>query len=64
MTDFFVRRTGRLYFDIPSVIKYKDLILNDLIRYLKWDEAKLKEETSAFDLMLKDATTYYENEIN
>lgn len=36
--DFFIRRTGRLFFDIEWVILYKDPILNLMKKLLKWEE--------------------------
>ncbi len=62
LADFFVRRTGRLYFDISSVHRYRSIIEEDLIKYLKWDEARLKLENQYLDLLLQDAATYYEKE--
>ncbi len=64
LADFFVRRTGRLYFDISSVHSYRSIIEEDLIKYLKWDEAQLKLENQYLDLLLQDAATYYEKEFN
>jgi glycerol-3-phosphate dehydrogenase len=34
--DFFDRRTGRLSFDIGSVVRFKDIVLDDLKGYLLW----------------------------
>lgn len=39
--DFFVRRTGRLYFDIASVRKFMDVILEEFKRITKVDDAQL-----------------------
>ncbi|MBP2831704.1 glycerol kinase GlpK [Aquimarina sp. U1-2] len=64
LADFFVRRTGRLYFDIHSVYKYRSLIEEDLIKYLHWDEDRLQSENDYLDLLLQDATTYYEKEFD
>jgi len=36
-TDFFMRRTGRLFFDKPSVNTYKEAILNEFTKYFNWD---------------------------
>jgi glycerol-3-phosphate dehydrogenase len=39
--DFFDRRTGRLSFNIGSVLQFKETVINDLSGYLKWsDEQK------------------------
>ncbi len=64
LADFFVRRTGRLYFDINSIHKYRSLIQEDLIKYLNWDEERLTTENKYLDMLLQDAATYYEKEFN
>ncbi|UZO81442.1 glycerol kinase GlpK [Aquimarina sp. ERC-38] len=63
LSDFFVRRTGRLYFDIHSVYDFRQLVQEDLIKYLGWDEQCLKDENEYLDLLLQDASTYYEEEV-
>ena len=62
LADFFVRRTGRLYFDIDSVKRYKEIILQAFIVELQWDLARQKEEMKYLDLLIKDATTFYDKE--
>lgn len=62
LTDFFVRRTGRLYFDIHSVHQYRNLVQEDMIRYLGWDEARVRRENEYLDLLVQDASKYYEKE--
>ncbi|GAA4892174.1 glycerol-3-phosphate dehydrogenase [Flaviramulus aquimarinus] len=62
LTDFFVRRTGRLYFNISSIKKYRDIILNDFINYLNWHADKIVLEKVELELLLQDATTYYNEE--
>ncbi|WP_339893396.1 glycerol-3-phosphate dehydrogenase/oxidase [uncultured Algibacter sp.] len=62
LTDFFVRRTGRLYFNIPSVKKYMKIISEDCVKYLKWDIKRMTFENENMKLLLEDATTYYEKE--
>ncbi|WP_271405533.1 glycerol-3-phosphate dehydrogenase/oxidase [Tenacibaculum soleae] len=53
-TDFFMRRTGRLFFDKPSVDTYKTAILNEFVKYFNWSEAAteihLQELESKMDL--------------
>ncbi|GAA0711409.1 hypothetical protein GCM10009430_00870 [Aquimarina litoralis] len=63
LADFFVRRTGRLYFDIGSVHQYRSVVQEDLVKYLGWDEERLEQENQYLDLLLLDASTYYEYEI-
>lgn len=62
LADFFIRRTGRLYFDISSVELYRDLILKDFIKYFSWGEIKIHNENEKLDSLIKDAKTYYESE--
>jgi glycerol-3-phosphate dehydrogenase len=35
--DFFMRRTGCLFFNKPSVDKYQDLVLKEFMTYFEWD---------------------------
>lgn len=62
LEDFFVRRTGRLYFDIESIYAYQDIISQDLSLYLNWNEIQLSNEKEALQKVLGDATTYYDEE--
>ncbi len=62
LVDFFVRRTGRLFFDIESVHAYQDIISQDLSVYLNWSEMQLSNEKEALQKALDDATTYYDDE--
>ncbi|GAB1856922.1 glycerol-3-phosphate dehydrogenase [Flavobacteriaceae bacterium MHTCC 0001] len=62
LTDFFVRRTGRLYFDIHSVRKYMDIILTDCINYLNWTTERANSEKDQLEELLQDASTYYDKE--
>ncbi|UXR77473.1 MULTISPECIES: glycerol-3-phosphate dehydrogenase/oxidase [unclassified Staphylococcus] len=38
-TDFFVRRTGDIYFNIDAVIRYKDIVVDGLADLVGYDEA-------------------------
>ncbi|WP_031426339.1 glycerol kinase GlpK [Flavimarina sp. Hel_I_48] len=62
LADFFVRRTGRLYFDIASIVKNRKLVLQDFIDYLDWDEKRVIAENEKLDRLLYDATHFYEKE--
>jgi glycerol kinase len=62
LTDFFVRRTGRLYFNFPSVKIFSDIILKDCINYLNWNDSRIKAEKENLDLLIQDASTYYNEE--
>lgn len=62
LSDFFVRRTGRLYFNIASVIKYKSIILQAFIEALHWDDKRKNSEIKELDLLIEDATSFYMDE--
>jgi len=62
LADFFVRRTGRLYFNISSISKFKDPIIKDCTKYLNWDDARIKKEKEILSLLMKDATHFYDYE--
>ncbi len=61
--DFFVRRSGRLYFEINSIAKIKNVVLEDMKKELAWNEARLLRETQELDGLLYDATHYYDKEL-
>ncbi|MFT6867616.1 MAG: glycerol-3-phosphate dehydrogenase [Cyclobacteriaceae bacterium] len=60
--DFLVRRSSRLYFDINGLIKYREHVVDYLSLHFRWSKKRIKEENTAIDLYLKDATTYYQSE--
>ncbi|MFC7357530.1 FAD-dependent oxidoreductase [Jejudonia soesokkakensis] len=62
ITDFFVRRTARLFFDIKTVSTYKEIVLEELSNYLNWNEEKQKSEAKMLSQLIKDATTFYVSE--
>ena len=44
LRDFFIRRTGRLYFNIDLIEPFLDLITTDLKNYLNWSEQRYQRE--------------------
>lgn len=62
LADFFVRRTGRLYFYISSISEHLDTVIKDFKKYLDWDEHRVTQETEKMNLLLQDATLYYDEE--
>ncbi len=62
LTDFFVRRTGRLYFHIASVIAHKELLLKAFTEAIDWDKTRQQKEMASLDVLIKDATTFYTEE--
>lgn len=61
--DFFVRRTGRLYFNIGSIAVIRDAVLADLQNYLNWNPNRLAKEIANLDELVHDARHYYETEL-
>ena len=62
LADFFVRRTGALYFNIEFVIKHRDIVLADFMYYMNWDQKRIEKESKQLDELIQDATTFYEEE--
>ncbi|MEE9372909.1 MAG: glycerol-3-phosphate dehydrogenase/oxidase [Saprospiraceae bacterium] len=63
MEDFFVRRTGRLFFYINSIHTVRDDVTSDIAKYLNWDKKKTNSEIKRLNEHLHDATFYYEKEL-
>ena len=57
-TDFFMRRTGRLFFDIQSVFMYKEFVLNEFKNHFSWDEKTTEKNLKDLKENLKIATTF------
>jgi len=57
-TDFFMRRTGRLFFDIQSVFMYKEFVLNEFKNHFSWDEKTTEKNLKKLEENLKIATTF------
>lgn len=56
--DFFVRRTGRLYFDIKSIEKLKAPILEALKNQFNWSEQKMIEQKIALERAIHEASNF------
>ena len=53
--DFFERRTGRLYFDIQSIQRNLDPILDDFKTYFKWSDEQLASEKQEMVDLIKSS---------
>jgi glycerol-3-phosphate dehydrogenase len=58
LTDFFVRRTGLLYFDVPRLKASKEPIALELQAYLNWDDVRLQQEKKDLDQHLQSVTAF------
>jgi glycerol-3-phosphate dehydrogenase len=56
--DFFIRRTGRLYFDIESIKELKEPIINELSEIFKWDDKTLKQHKTALEKAILESNTF------
>lgn len=58
-TDFFVRRTGKLFFEIGNIPVIREAVFDLLSNELHWDATRIQSEHTLLDRWIKDATTYY-----
>jgi glycerol-3-phosphate dehydrogenase len=64
LSDFYIRRTGRLFFDIESIHQTIQVIQQDMQTYLEWDDQRVKEELATLESHIYDATNFYEASVN
>ena len=57
-TDFFMRRTGRLFFDTHSVFLFKELVLDLFKTHFSWDEKTTEEHLKELEKHVNIATTF------
>ena len=55
--DFFVRRTGALYFKIDFVQQYKKLVIDEMEQYLNWTTEQKIKYTEQLELAIRQVTT-------
>lgn len=58
LQDFFIRRTGRLYFDIHSIKHTFSAILEDFTAYFEWSEERISEEKKAMNYEIKKVSVF------
>ena len=57
-TDFFVRRTGLLYFNIHRLSKIQEPVLRAMGQYLHWDEIRIEQERSAVESLISQTLNF------
>lgn len=57
-TDFFMRRTGRLFFDTRSVNLYKKLVFETFKSYFSWEEKTTEKHQKELENKLKEASSF------
>lgn len=58
LTDFFIHRTGRLFFDINSVKKHMKLVATEMKYWLDWSAEDLKNELVLMEKEVELATVF------
>lgn len=58
LQDFFVRRTGLLYFDIQKVIRWKGEVALLFREKFRWDESKFRSEVEGLDALIHRLTKF------
>jgi len=56
--DFFMRRTGRAYFDIDSVYENLNLVLLEFSKHLSWKDEELYNSRQELNKILKLITSF------
>ncbi|PTK67022.1 glycerol-3-phosphate dehydrogenase/oxidase [Staphylococcus borealis] len=55
-TDFLIRRTGKLYFNINQVKQYKDAVVEELAKLLNYTQSQHNEFTKEINIAIEEAT--------
>jgi glycerol-3-phosphate dehydrogenase len=58
LSDFFIRRTGLLYFEIAKVIRHRKAIGIYMKELMKWDDKKLLQEMEELESAIRQATAF------
>jgi glycerol-3-phosphate dehydrogenase len=56
--DFFIRRTGMLYFDMPRLHQVMNPVLNDFRNYFNWDDEHYTSEKHQLEQAIREARLY------
>ena len=57
-TDFFMRRTGRLFFDKPSVDANKNFVISEFKQYFNWSEETTNKHQQELEEKINVAITF------
>lgn len=56
LSDFLVRRTGLLYFNMHRMVKIMEPVLQSMAQQLKWELPRIDEERQVMKQLIEDAT--------
>lgn len=59
LKDFYIRRTGRLYFDIHSISETMETVLKDLKTYFNWDNQREQYEKKTMNEAIKEVSEFH-----
>ncbi|CAN5369750.1 glycerol-3-phosphate dehydrogenase/oxidase [soil metagenome] len=57
-TDFYVRRTGLLYFNIHRLTKIQEPVLKSLARVFNWSDTRIQKERSEIEYLISQTLTF------
>jgi len=58
LTDFFNRRTGRLYFNLPSIAPVQEIVAADFAAHLDWSAERRQAEEAALKAAIRHVTEF------
>lgn len=58
LSDFLVRRTGQLYFNMHRLLKIMEPVLRSMSQQLHWDESRIDDERESMKRLIQDATGF------
>lgn len=58
LTDFFIHRTGRLFFNIQSVKDHLNMVATEMKHWLDWSADQMKAELEAMEAEIDNATNF------
>lgn len=58
LSDFIVRRSGMLYFEIELLEKHLKSMADEMQKIMQWDDARKEDEISEALLLIKEAKTF------
>ncbi|MBL7858248.1 MAG: glycerol-3-phosphate dehydrogenase/oxidase [Cyclobacteriaceae bacterium] len=61
LEDFFVRRTGLLYFDLPRVRRWNTEVADEFKSLLGWDETRKQQEVESIGRLAEALTSFNES---
>ena len=57
-SDFFMRRTGRLFFDKPSIDRNKQYLIDEFAKYFNWQNEDITKHSSELEKNIALATSF------